>query len=156
MKRTKFKAEEHIANLNSLKRTIKYLNRPFSKSIMIKGLKGAGLPCNDVFWMVFKSSGVIKEVSRGTFIFADDNPIHVSVLAAIYRKYKEKVCKYSKDYRDRKKNEKPKEESKEEAVIETVQLETTHELTEETAVQFLKNLGYVIYKPEVCIFYKKL
>jgi hypothetical protein len=151
MRSKDFKPEEHIADLNNLKRNLMCLNRPFSRSLFISGLKGIGLPDNDVFWMAVKRSGIVQQLSRGCYIFKNDKPIHISVLAKIHKDYRKIVCDYSKTYR-----EKHSSKEVEKPVEAHVQLEPVHELTEENAVKLLKELGYIIYKPEVAIFYKKL
>ena len=96
MSRKSFDPRECIEALNTIKSGIQMTEKPVTKEYLIDSFKNCGLPCNAVFWSVFKNSGILQEVSKGRFMFASKNPIYIERLANIQRKYIEIKRQYRK------------------------------------------------------------
>ena len=73
MSNKKFMAIDHIAELNRIK---KELNKPFTRGVLQKELKKAGIPSNPVFFACLSKYKIIKRVSRAEFVFSNNNPIY--------------------------------------------------------------------------------
>lgn len=151
MSKRSFNPQECIAPLNNIKKAMQLTGRPFSKETMLNSLKGCGLPINTNFWSVFRKSGILQEVSKGQFMFASKDPIFVSELIKIQKKYQELSHRYKNN--SAQKQDTPKPEEKE---------ETQHELPEndplaltQFAIDLLKEQGYLIFAP-TCIEYTQV
>lgn len=152
--RKSFKPEDCIAALNNLKKGLQMRGLPFTSEQLRNSLRGCGLPTNNNFFAVFKASGIVQEVSKGKYMFADDKPIYVGTLHAIKRKYGELCRKYMD-------NHKKKVAEKADAIAEEVK-ESKPQLPDndpkaltQFAIDLLKEQGYEIFAP-VGIVYKKL
>lgn len=125
MRKNAFIPADHIAALNTVKSALVIKNMPFTKETLLEGLRNCGIPANSIFWNVLNSENIIARVSKNTFAFTSKEPIHVSVLARLYKKYQEIKKKY---YTKSQKQEKPIEK----------------DLIQE-AIKLLKANGYKIY-----------
>ena len=127
-----------IPLLNNAKRAMELRNTPFTKKSLIRTFKGCGLPTNGTFWHIFRNSGVIKQVNKGLYVFASENPIYEGVLASIKRKYSE----YTKNHKNKPDKEEVVEESTEETTVEVIQPVKTDKIQE--AIDLLKQNGYIV------------
>lgn len=136
-----------IIALNNIKSVLQLREKPISKSEMLKNLAQCGLPTNSTFWSIFRNSIIIEEVSKGMYKFKGKEPIHISALETIKRKYQEYHRKYNK------KVIKPEvQEILPEKKKDNVEEKNT---TIQSAINLLKEQGYVIFAP-IGIMYSKL
>lgn len=148
MRKSHFAAENYIASLNTMKSGMQWKGKPFSKKEILECLRNCGLPSNGTFWMAFRKSGVIQEVSKGSYMFSSKEPIHVSVLARIYKSYQD----LTKAYSDNKKQKEPSEKVETPEVVvkqpaQEVDAKEKLEATEQFAIDLLRDLGYLILAP---------
>ena len=134
-----------IEALNNIKSVLQLRERPIPKSEMLKNLASCGLPTNATFWSVFRNSVIIQEVSKGMYMFRGKEPIHISALETVKRKYQEYHRKYNK------KVIKPEVQE----VIPEKDIPNDKEETVKMAIKLLKEQGYVILKP-VGVIYSEL
>ena len=133
-----------IIALNNIKSVLQLREKPISKSEMLKNLAQCGLPTNSTFWTVFTNSIIIEEVSKGMYKFKGKEPIHISALETIKRKYQEYHRKYNKKVIKPKVQEVlPEDNAKEK------------DTTIQSAINLLKEQGYMIFAP-IGIMYSKL
>ena len=98
-----FKAKEHIKMLNMLKtqtleQSLLLTDRDFKDS-----LKECGIPSNNLFWIEFKKSGLIREVEANVFQWNNaSSPIHFKTLQDIYKRYHARMVKYQSSYKEKK------------------------------------------------------
>ena len=98
-----FKAKEHIKMLNMLKtqtleQSLLLTDRDFKDS-----LKECGIPSNNLFWIEFKKSGLIREVEANVFQWNNaSSPIHFKILQDIYKRYHARMVKYQSSYKEKK------------------------------------------------------
>lgn len=92
MRANSFQAIEHIKGLNLLQQR---LNKPITAEKFRAELKKIGIPSNYIFWLEFKRTGLVMEITKGAYIFANSTPIHHTMLQNIYKKYQEKLSRYS-------------------------------------------------------------
>ena len=98
-----FKAKEHIKMLNILKsqtleQQLLLTDRDFKDS-----LKECGIPSNNLFWIEFKKSGLIREVEANVFQWNNaSSPIHFKTLQDIYKRYHARMVKYQSSYKEKK------------------------------------------------------
>ena len=74
-------AIDHIAELNRIK---KKFNKPFTRDVLQKELKKAGIPSNPVFFACLSKYKIIKRVSRAEFVFSNNNPVYYKLLETVY------------------------------------------------------------------------
>lgn len=134
-----------IIALNNIKSVLQLREKPISKSEMLKNLAQCGLPTNSTFWSVFRNSIIIEEVSKGMYKFRGKEPIHISALETVKRKYQEYHRKYNK------KVIKPEVQE----VVPEKDIPNDKEETVKMAIKLLKEQGYVILKP-VGVIYSEL
>lgn len=134
-----------IIALNNIKSVLQLREKPISKSEMLKNLAQCGLPTNSTFWSVFRNSIIIEEVSKGMYKFRSKEPIHISALETVKRKYQEYHRKYNK------KVIKPEVQE----VVPEKDIPNDKEETVKMAIKLLKEQGYVILKP-VGVIYSEL
>ena len=133
-----FKAKEHIKMLNMLKtqtleQSLLLTDRDFKEA-----LKECGIPSNDLFWIEFKRSGLIQEVSANVFQWNGPNlPIHFKILQNIYEKYRTRLVKYQTTYKEKK------------ALGITFKREDIKK-----AINLLKENGFEIYAPKGNLYQK--
>lgn len=139
MSKQSFDPKECINALNGLKRGLQWKNRPIDRETLLNSLKSCGLPYNNNFWMAFRKSGIVKEVSKGQYLFTSKDDISVDTLYKIKSMYQDITRSYKK--------------SKEKPVHEEAG-ELTDELPEDDpvamtqfAIDLLKEQGYRIMKP---------
>ena len=130
--------------MNNIKSVLQLRERPIAKSEMLKNLAQCGLPTNSTFWTVFRNSIIIEEVSKGMYKFKGKEPIHISALETIKRKYQEYHRKYNQ------KVIKPEVQE----VLPKDNAEKKN-ATIQSAINLLKEQGYVIFAP-IGIMYSKL
>jgi hypothetical protein len=148
MRKSHFVAEDFIAGLNTVKSGLQWKGVPFSKKEILTCLKNCGLPSNSTFWMAFRASGVVQEVSKGSYMFSSKEPIHVSVLARIYKQYQKLVRTYSDNQKQKKQSEKVEiPEVLEEEPIQENHAKEELDATEQFAIDLLKDLGYLVLAP---------
>ena len=147
-----FKPEECIAALNTLKEGYQIKGGHITKKEILTGLHNCGLPTNPIFWGTLRKFGIIQETGLGKYVFVGKDPIYVGKLRAIQNLYLKTVHKYYP------KKAKPISESISESTSETnakpiseISSESVPELvtvtiSEEQAINFLKERGYKIYK----------
>ena len=123
MSNKKFMAIDHIAELNRIK---KELNKPFTRGVLQKELKKAGIPSNPVFFACLSKYKIIKRVSRAEFVFSNNNPIYYKLLETVYIDYANRLDKYAKKYAETRASKTQKVEE---------------------AIQLLKSMGYQIFAP---------
>lgn len=124
------KAEKFIAKFNELRNElIKDENNLFTKNTLCDVLSLYGI--TPKIWYGLRSNGVIEYVSGGRwkgpemFKFTRiEHPVHIDLLQKVFDDKQSQFKKY-----------------KEPKVI------TENTLKEDTAISFLKELGYKIYKP---------
>lgn len=96
-----FDAEAHIVGLNTLRHQL--AKTPFTSDTIREGFKSCGIPSNPVFWTVFSSSGLVKQVGDNLYCFNNPNkPIHFHKLTEIYKEYQKKVNAYHNKWYDKK------------------------------------------------------
>lgn len=132
-----------IAALNTIKQGLQMKETPFSKETILTGLKNCNLPTNQVFWKVFRNSGLLQEVSKGKFMFTSKNPIHVSFLSDIKTEYQKLLHKRNQ-----------KKEVQENKDAQTVEL-PKEESQITSAINLLKKNGYKILVP-IATVYKEI
>ena len=143
-----FKPEECIAALNTLKEGYQIKGGHITKKEILTGLHNCGLPTNPIFWGTLRKFGIIQETGLGKYVFVGKDPIYVGKLREIQNLYLKTVHKY---YPKKAKpisestletNAKPISETSSESVPESV----TVTISEEQAINFLKEKGYKILK----------
>ena len=137
MRSNAFRAIDHIGQLNSIKSRFVKEGRSFSGEELRQTFQECGLPNNLNFWTEFQRALLIR-ISAGYFVWKDDNPIYYKMLENIYALYKRKKDVYVKRYLIKRKGIPSKKEKI------------------ESAVKFLKDLGFEIYAPYKRGLYKKL
>lgn len=142
MSKKAFEPYDCIAALNTVKNGLQMTERPFTKEKLLVGLKGCGLPTNNIFWSAFRNSEILQEVSRGQFMFKSKSPIYVGELVKIRHRYLNVLHKYKENSV---KSESKEEEHKEE-VNESIPVTDKNALTK-FAIDFLKEQGYLVYAP---------
>ena len=66
-------------------------------------LKECGIPSNNLFWIEFKKSGLIREVEANVFQWSNtSSPIHFKTLQDIYKRYHARMVKYQSNYKEKK------------------------------------------------------
>ena len=139
-----FKPEECIAALNTLKEGYQIKGGHITKKEILTGLHNCGLPTNPIFWGTLRKFGIIQETGLGKYVFVGKDPIYVGKLRAIQNLYLKTVHKYYP------KKAKPISESVPESTSETssesVPESVTVTISEEQAINFLKERGYKILK----------
>lgn len=136
MRKNAFNAKERIQAINKFR--IAMNGKPFTKEQILTMFKENNIPANSNFWAVFRKSGIIKEVSKGQFVFASDKPIFYGDLEKVYRQYHAIV----KKYKTQKQDTKPENEETEDTL-------SPEELAaiEAFAIDLLKEMGYKILAP---------
>lgn len=137
MRKNAFNAEERIRAINMFR--IAMNGKTFTKEQILTMFKENKIPSNSNFWSVFRKSGIIKEVSKGQFIFVSDKPVYYGVLEKIYRQYHAIVKKY--------KIQKPVSELENEEAESVISPEEELAAMEFFAIDFLKELGYKVLAP---------
>lgn len=145
MRKGAFDAEERNKAINKFR--IAMDGKPFTKEQILTIFKENKIPSNSTFWSVFRKSGVIKEVSKGQFVFASDKPVFYKVLEKIYYQYSSLLKKYQ--------TPKQSTKSKSEEAEDTISSEEELAAIEAFAVDFLKEMGYKILAP-VGIVYQSI
>lgn len=135
MRKNAFNAEERIRAINTFR--VAMNGKTFTKEQTLTMFKENKIPSNSNFWSVFRKSGIIKEVSKGQFIFASDKPIYYGVLEKIYSQYHAIMKKY--------KSQKMVPEP--EKAEDTISPEEELAAIESFAIDLLKELGYKILTP---------
>lgn len=135
-----FKPEECIAALNTLKEGYQIKGGHITKKEILTGLHNCGLPTNPIFWGTLRKFGIIQETGLGKYVFVGKDPIYVGKLRAIQNLYLKTVHKYYP------KKAKPISESSSETSSESVPESVTVTISEEQAINFLKEKGYKILK----------
>lgn len=98
----KFNAEAHIVSLNTLR--VQLAKTPFTSDTIREGFKSCGIPSNPVFWILFRKSGLVKQIGEDLYRFNDPSrPIHFNKLSEIYREYKDKRNAYYNKWYDKRK-----------------------------------------------------
>lgn len=114
----KFDVRIQIVFLNELKSSFQI----FTRDELLSEFRRVGIPCNQIFWSVFRNSGLIIEVLSNTYKFTNPGkPIYFRILDRIYQKYREKIEIYQHNSELKKK--------------------------EIACINFLLNRGYKIYLP---------
>ena len=137
MRKNAFNAKERIPAINKFR--IAMNGKPFTKEQILTMFKENNIPANSNFWAVFRKSGIIKEVSKGQFVFESDKPIFYGDLEKVYRQYHAIV----KKYKTQKQDTKPENEETE----DTISPEEELAAIEAFAVDLLKEMGYKILAP---------
>lgn len=137
MRKNAFNAKERIPAINKFR--IDMDGKSFTKEQILTMFKENNIPANSNFWAVFRKSGIIKEVSKGQFVFASDKPVFYGDLEKVYRQYHAIVKKY--------KTQKPATKPENEEAEDTISPEDELTAIEAFAVDFLKELGYKILAP---------
>ena len=143
-----FKPEECIAPLNTLKEGYQIRGGHITKKEILTGLHTCGLPTNGYFWSAFRKHGIVQEISRGKYVFVGKDPIYIGKLRAIQNTYRQAYTTYQRNY-VRKSSSEISPETISESIPESIPstcLRVKPQITEEQAVQFLKEKGYKIYK----------
>ena len=145
MRKNAFNAKERIPAINKFRTAMN--GNPFTKEQLLNMFKENNIPSNSTFWSIFRKSGIIKEVTKGQYVFTSNKPIFYGSLERIYRQYNSLLKKY--------KAQKPKEENNEpnkEDIEYTVSPEEKFAVMEAFAIDFLKELGYKILVPVATIY----
>lgn len=137
MRKNAFNAKERIPAINEFR--IAMNGKPFTKEQILTMFKENNIPANPNFWAVFRKSGVIKEVSKGQFVFTSDKPIFYGDLEKVYRQYHAIVKKY--------KTQKPDTKPENEETEDTISPEEELAAIEAFAIDLLKEMGYKILAP---------
>lgn len=145
MRKNAFNAKERIPAINKFR--IAMNSKPFTKEQILTMFKENNIPANSNFWAVFRKSGIIKEVSRGQFVFTSDKPVFYGDLEKVYCQYHAIVKKY--------KAQKPVPEPENEEAEGIISPEEELTVMESFAIDFLKELGYKILAP-VSIVYRTI
>ena len=143
-----FKPEECIAPLNTLKEGYQIRGGHITKKEILTGLHNCGLPTNGYFWSAFRKHGIVQEISRGKYVFVGKDPIYIGKLRAIQNTYRQTYTTYQRNY-VRKSSSEISPETISESVPELISSTCRRikpQITEEQAIQFLKEKGYKIYK----------
>lgn len=89
----KFDAEQCIILLNELR--VQLNSTPFTEKMIREGFKSCKIPSNALFWSVFRSSGIVKQIGDNLYCFIKpEKPIYFRMLQEIYKKYKDKSDQY--------------------------------------------------------------
>lgn len=137
MRKNAFNAKERIPAINKFR--IAMNGKPFTKEQILTMFKENNIPANPNFWAMFRKSGIIKEVSKGQFVFASDKPIFYGDLEKVYRQYHSIMKKY--------KTKKPGTKPENEETEDTISPEEELAAIEAFAIDFLKEMGYKILAP---------
>lgn len=140
MRKNAFNAKERIPAINKFR--IAMNGKPFTKEQILTMFKENNIPANSNFWAVFRKSGIIKEVSKGQFVFTSDKPVFYGDLEKVYHQYHAIVKKYKAQ-----KSQKPVSEPENEEAEDTISPEEELAAMESFAIDFLKELGYKILAP---------
>lgn len=140
MRKNAFNSEERISAINKFR--IAMNGNPFTKEQILAMFKESRIPTNPTFWSVFRKSGIIKEVSKGQFAFASDNPVFWGDLERIYRQYKNIRKKYTK-LPESAENQKEEDKYSSEDALKAL---------EAFSIEFLKERGYKILAPVATIY----
>ena len=144
MSKSSYNSEECVESLNNIKNGLQIANKPISKKVLLECLKNCGLPSCSTFWIIFRNSGLIQEVSRGFYLFTDTKPINVKALDILKRRDYE----YNKKYFTKRTKEPEAVEMVEEVEI-LGEVEEIQEMAVASAIALLKSKGYIIAKPVV-------
>lgn len=145
MKKGEKISNEHISALNNAKKAMIIAGNNFTKESILEALRGCGLPTNDTFWKIFKQSGIIECLPMHRYRFANNNPIYIGALTAIYTKYQKTKQDIYKFYcKPKQENNSSVENTKE--VVETAEI-INDDAAILSAIKLLKSKGYQVLKP---------
>ena len=138
MRKNAFVAMNHIVALNEFKKhSIQSGDLPLSEENFRNALKSCGIPSNSLFFLEFKSSGLLVRVEGNMWAWKSKLPIHHQTLQRIYVQYQKKVNGYASAHYARKK----KEEAFKSKEIEE-------------AVNLLKSNGFEVFAPKGNLYQK--
>lgn len=123
MARRTFDFQESAKRLNLIRISQEMTTLPFTKEDILNWIEVCGLPKNQYFYSTLKRYNFFIEVERGKFRFKPNTPISYKVLVQVH----ERSSLHVKKLREPKQPEKV-------------------ELTEESAIEYLKKKGYKIFK----------
>lgn len=148
MRKNSFKAEEHIADLNTLKTARQLSGGTFIKEALISDFKRISLPTSVRFFAACLKVNIVAKQGKGQYYFPSDKPIYKDKLQNAYNIFNEECRRYNRN-------------SKSNSVIE----EATIDIVENTLVQvkdpiqeailLLKENGYKVFAP-VCKVYSEV
>lgn len=145
MRKNAFNAKERIPAINKFHALTN--GKPFTKEQILTMFKENHIPANKSFWAVFRKSGIIKEVSKGQFVFTSNEPVFYGALEKIYNQYHALLKKYNTQ-----KFQKPNIEPEIEVVEDTISPEEELNAMKIFAIDLLKELGYKILEPVGTIY----
>lgn len=143
MRKNAFNAKEHIPAINKFR--IAMNGKSFTTKELLDVFRENNIPSNATFWSVFRKSGIIKEVGKGQYVFASNEPVFYGELGKVYRQYHTIRKKYAKP---NKPVEKPREKDE-------FDHKEALQVFEVFAIDFLKEIGYKIMAP-VGTVYKEI
>lgn len=100
----------------------------FTKEDILDWFKECGLPMNQYFWMEFRDYGILIQLDRNKYVFANKNPIFWEVFKQIHEIASIRVKKVRG------------------LLPEISKPVSTPSITVEDAIKLLKSKGYIIYK----------
>lgn len=155
MRKNPFSSEKCARVINTFR--IEKNGGEFTKEELLAKLKEHKLPANSTWWSELLKSGIIKKVGKNAFIFSSSEPVFHGIFVEIYRKYQAIRKKYNCKKTDDKPTleSAPEPEVKEESTPESEEDDfNTEEFValESFAIDFLKELGYKIFKPVSTVY----
>lgn len=114
---------------------MKYQTLPATKEDILRIFKSAKISYPEFVFVAMREKNIIIDSSRGEYIFKDA-PIHLSVVESFVKDARTKQYNYQKKW-----------ESK--GIKAPKNAPIPHVLNEESAIKFLKQKGYKIFKTEL-------
>lgn len=154
-RKSNFNAETAAKAINEFR--VKKNGESFSKEELIAVFKESGVPTNEEFWKAFVKAGFIKRIYDNRYRFSNDKPVYYLAIDKVYRDHRARASKYNKNWASRKKSA-PKAETIEPEEVKSEEVEEIDEKSlkalEKFSIEFLKELGYQIFKPVVTVYQK--